>query len=247
MRRRTALWLVAGAAGAVMLGRPGERVGDAARDLLPGPAFEFEPAPVEGFRVARLGPGSGVFDPLAGVAVAAPAMPELAAPAERVGSIRFEGGAAVAPLAVAFTDFRCPHCRTLEATLERMDVAFSRREWPVFGPASEAAARAALAAEAQDGRAAMTARLKRTSFAPNEAWLRAAAAEEGLDADKLLADMAGPAVAAALAETAALARQFGLRGTPTLFYGWTILEGAAPRGVLRDLMAFERRDRFSRG
>lgn len=241
-----ALWLLAGGAGVAAL-RFGGRAVDAARDALPGPHVYYAPSPVAGYRIARLGAQSGVVDPLAGVGAApAPdAAPDVAP--GRVGSIRFAGDVAVAPLAVVFTDFRCPHCRTLETTLDAMGVPYERREWPLFGPASVAAARAALAAAAQGRRAEMTARLLRTSFAPNEAWLRAVAAEEGLDAERLLADMAGPDVEAALRETAALARLFGLRGTPTLFYGRTIVEGVAPRAVLNAVMARESRDNFSRG
>lgn len=242
MRRRNALWLAGAAAGAVAVSRLGGPALDAAQSILPGLAIDFDPAPVPGYRIARLGAQSGGLDPFAGLGATQTSQPPAPVAPERVGSIRDDGAG---PQAVVFTDFRCPHCRTLETALEAMDVAFLRREWPLFGPSSDIAARAALAAAAQGRGPEMIARLRRTSFAPTEAWLRAVAGEEGLDADRLLADMAGPAVAGELAETAALARLFALRGTPTMFYGRTILEGVAPRSALRRLMDRERRDHFA--
>jgi len=63
-----------------------------------------------------------------------------------------------------------------------------------------------------------------------------------LDPGALVDAWQGPAVAESLAEDRALARRLGLRGTPGLVVGRTVVEGALPRGTLLVLMRAERRD-----
>lgn len=147
-----------------------------------------------------------------------------------------------APVAL-FTDYRCPNCRRIAAdTLEMArdpSVSLRFHDWPVLGPASVLGARAALAARRQ-GRAAYLAmheRLMATSFLPNRAWIAQSAASMGLDAARLEADMAAPAVDAELARTAALARRMGLFGTPSLVFGNVVLDGAGLFGARDSLIA----------
>ncbi len=128
----------------------------------------------------------------------------------------------------------------LDAARQDGEIDIIWHDWPILGRASLLAARAALAAEMQGGRDAMHARLLRSAFEPNGAWLTSVSASLGLDAARLIADMDGPFVMARLSRAAALARLFGFRGTPSLVAGRSALEGAAPRRSLAALFALER-------
>ena len=57
----------------------------------------------------------------------------------------------------------------------------------------------------------------------------------GLDVEQLAKDMASPEVQAELDQTRALADLFGFIGTPGLVIGRTVLNGAIPVSVLRQV------------
>jgi predicted DsbA family dithiol-disulfide isomerase len=207
--------------------------------------FEFrETAGPTGFRGIEAGEASAAFDPFAGIGASGP---ETASPAPvftelcvaLFGGIPEEG---FVPIAV-FSDYRCPWCRTLSEMLIDMDgdgVAVSWHEWPVFGPTSEIAARAALAAGMQGAYLPFHERLMNGAFAPTPAYLAALSEDEGLDPARLLIDMDGPEVASQLNLSRALAEEFRFRGTPGLIVGHTVVNGAIPERALRDLVEIER-------
>lgn len=154
-----------------------------------------------------------------------------------------------APVPVTyFTDIRCPSCRVLEATLaglarEEPDLfRVSIREFPVFGARSEAAARTIRAAQGQGASETVRDQL-RTRPAPTSAEGIVALAETlDLDPSALVEAWLAPDVAESLAEDLALARRLGLRGTPGLVAGRTVVEGVQPRATLLDLLQAEDRD-----
>jgi protein-disulfide isomerase len=154
-----------------------------------------------------------------------------------------------APVPVTyFTDIRCPSCRVLEASLAglaRSDPGLFRlhiREFPIFGPRSEAAARVIRAADGQ-GASEILRRQLRTRPAPTSAeGVVALGGTLDLDPEALVEAWESRTVADSLAEDLALARRLGLRGTPGLVVGRTVVEGALPRATLLDLMRAERRD-----
>lgn len=207
--------------------------------------FEFrETAGPPGFRGIETGDVTAAFDPFAGLGdpgantvPPAPAIDDLCL--ALFGGVPAEG---VVPIAV-FSDYRCPWCGVLSEMLIDMDddgVAVTWHEWPVFGPTSEAAARAALAAELQGGYLAVHQRLMNGAFAPTPAYLAALSEDEGLDPARLLVDMDGAEVEARLALSLALADEFGFRGTPGLIVGHTVVNGSIPERALHDLVALER-------
>lgn len=222
------------------------------RQLAPAPQLAFTPmSQPAGFRALRLPGVSSAADPLIGVGggVGGGAAGR-AAPPEDVCAALFDGdagvvvGRAAAPVRIAsFSDYRCPYCRVLSGMLADLAAEGAARityhEWPIFGPPSTLAARAALAAARQGGYAALHARLMRSAFIVTPAYLEAVAAEIGVDARRLLADMDDPAVTAALARSRALADLFGMAGTPTLVVGATVVEGAVTRAQLDALIALE--------
>lgn len=207
--------------------------------------FEFrETAGPDGFRGIGTGDATLAFDPFAGIgdrgAGKAPPAPEIADLCVALFDVAPAEG--IVPVAV-FSDYQCAWCRVLSEVLIDMDgagVAVTWHEWPVFGPASETAARAALAAGMQGGHLAFHQRLMNGAFAPTPAYLAALAEDEGLDPARLLVDMESAEVEARLALSLTLAEAFGFRGTPGLIVGHTVVNGSIPERALRDLVALER-------
>jgi protein-disulfide isomerase len=226
----------------------------AARVLAPpAPDLAFAERPdLPGFRAlgTAAAPGGTSAAALGPLALLGPDAAPAAVPADACAALYADPSDPVigdGPVAAAlFTDYRCPYCRVLSGLLRARAEAGALRlvvkEWPILGPDSARAARAALAADAQGAFAAVHDRLIRTSFVVNEGYLEDVARTLDLDAGRLAADADGPAVGAALARTAALAGHFGFRGTPGLVVGRTIVEGALDAGTLDALIAAETRD-----
>jgi len=153
----------------------------------------------------------------------------------------------VVPVA-SFSDYNCPYCRILTAEVARIEadsngaIRVSWHEWPIFGPNSETAARAAYAAGLQDAYLPVHRRLMRSGFAPTPEYLTDVAVDAGIDPVRLLADMESPVVAAALDTSRELAGLFGFPGTPALVVGRTVVVGNVERGMLLKLIDLERRE-----
>lgn len=229
--------------GAAALGLTG--LGFAAWPRLSGllaPTFTFEPIPdLPGFRriagapvpppaLAGIGAGPGGDSAWSGLSTCALLYTE----ARRPGDV---------PVAY-FSDYRCGFCRRLSPRLADLaqgsGVSLTWHELPLLGSASVQAARAALAARRQGAYAAFHDRLMDSSFVPNPAFLRRLAEEEGIDPDRLIADMDHPGVTRQLAITADLAGRFGFFGTPALVIGRTAALGAMPEARIDALITLER-------
>lgn len=150
----------------------------------------------------------------------------------------------VVPIAY-FSEFRCPYCRALERDLDTLLVEFPasfrlvQHELPIFGPASELAARASVAAAKQGKQPELRRRFMRTPLVAEEASVLRVAADIGLDVDRLAKDMASAEVQEELDRTRALADVFGFIGTPGLVIGRTVLNGAIPYALLRRIVEDE--------
>ncbi|MEJ6388674.1 DsbA family protein [Gymnodinialimonas ulvae] len=216
------------------------------------PELEFEPFdPVPGFRRLSLGgqvTGGGLTGGGAGGAVllgldASPARDAAVEARVRaeVEPLLWSGWTGGAPVPVTyFTDIRCPLCRLLEPRLATLEgITLTTREYPLFGAASELAARAVLAAGRQGAAEAMRERLHRTRAVSGADALGPLAEGLGLDGGQFRADLDGAEVAARLAEDRALAGLFGLPGTPSLIIGRTRVVGVQPDAVLRAVIADE--------
>lgn len=144
-----------------------------------------------------------------------------------------------------FTDYNCPYCREFSGRLRDRAAAGTPITWhelPLLGASSEAAARAALAAGRQGAYPAFHARLMRAAFQPTPAYVAELAAGLGLDPDRLLADMEGPAVTRALTDSRRAANRLGIGATPALVVGRTVVTGIIPEARLDALLARERAD-----
>lgn len=150
------------------------------------------------------------------------------------------------PIAV-FTDYNCPYCPSLSRTViafseGRSDLSVTWHELPILGPASERAARAALAAGLQGAYLPVHRTLMSTTLRPGPTALRALALEHGLDPDRLIADAEGEEVTTRIEKARAIADVLGLYGTPALVIGRTVALGRIDRTALERLVETERRN-----
>ncbi|MFO6463440.1 DsbA family protein [Jannaschia sp. KMU-145] len=226
------------------------RTGTAAYGRLTGMDLAYEPMEwPEGFRKLVAGStSSGGFDPFVGLD--APATPDravdtAAVEADPCGAL-FGGplDSGIVPIA-SFSDYNCPFCRVLTQRLAAYEAAEDGvrvvwHELPILGDGSRAAARAALAAKRQGAYVAFHERLMRSPFEPTDEYLRVLAADLGIDADRLAADMASDAVADEIATSLALARGLATVGTPVLVIGRTVIEGAPDMDTIKRIVAEER-------
>lgn len=112
-------------------------------------------------------------------------------------------------------------------------------ELPLLGDTSVQAARAALAAKQQDAYALFHKRLMRAAFQTTPEYVGVLAESLALDPAQMAEDMNSPKIAAELMNSAALARLFGIIGTPALVIGSTFVQGEIGEARLDDLIALE--------
>ncbi|EIZ79888.1 DSBA-like thioredoxin domain protein [Novosphingobium sp. Rr 2-17] len=148
---------------------------------------------------------------------------------------------------VEFFDYNCPYCRTMEPVLNALLAADPKvrmvyRDWPIFGPASREAARAAVASKWQGRHAAFHEALMTSPARLDSAGIRAAAARAKVDWPRLQRDLEahGAEIDALLARTDAIAESFRFAGTPALIVGPQAIAGAVDLPTLRGLVAAAR-------
>lgn len=143
---------------------------------------------------------------------------------------------------VEFFDYNCPYCRAVAPTmvdLERADpkLRFVYKEFPILGPNSVFAAKAALAAQRQ-GKYVEFHRALITSKGPvNEERVMTAAAEVGIDRGRLKMDMEDPTIKAAIDRNLELARVLRITGTPSFVVGEAVRQGVADLPTLQTMVA----------
>lgn len=127
---------------------------------------------------------------------------------------------------VEYTDYQCPYCRASHGPLKQLlakdkKVRVIFREWPIFGPASEAAALAAIASNYQGKYLAMHEALMETPLPLNKDKIRAAAKTAGVDWDRLQKDMADHSeeIEDLFQRNSEQAEMIGLQGTPGFIIG----------------------------
>src|SRR5947208_1294384 len=147
---------------------------------------------------------------------------------------------------VEFFDYRCPYCKQVEPSLDALlsedrQLRLVYKEFPVLGPESVSAARAALAARKQDKYDAMHHALMTLKGQIDEAALFRAASSVGLDVERLKRDMAAPDIDRMLKANGSLAAALDIRGTPGFVIGNEIVPGAISLDALKGLNAPARR------
>ena len=142
---------------------------------------------------------------------------------------------------VQFTDYACGFCRQSVADIKALtaahpDLRVVIRELPILSPASERAARVALAA-AKQGRYAQFHDAMFAGDKPAPASIAAAADAAGVDKTEATGYANSPTVTAELAGNVALARELGISGTPAWVVGDRLLIGAVGRDMLERAIA----------
>jgi protein-disulfide isomerase len=107
------------------------------------------------------------------------------------------------------------------------------KEFPILGPGSMFAAKAALAAHKQEKFIAFHRALYQIRGPVDESRTLSAAAASGLDVTRLKSDMQDPAIEAMVSKNLALARLLGIDDTPGFVIGRQILVGFTPLNVLQ--------------
>ncbi len=142
---------------------------------------------------------------------------------------------------VEFFDYRCGVCRRVHPIVTRLleddrGVRFVYKEWPILGPESVYAARAALAARAQGKYAAFHDALMGGGRL-SEAVVLQKAARIGLDVERLRRDMEAPEISRVIARTAEIAKALRLDGTPSFLVGDRLLRGGRDLETMKRLVA----------
>ena len=123
-----------------------------------------------------------------------------------------------------FFDYNCPYCRqSFDATKQiqaKDGVRFVFKEFPILGPGSVYAAKAAIASIQQG----------------QEDVVLKVASDLGLDVGKLQADMEAPDVQAVIDRNTALARSIGVTGTPAFVVKDELIPGAVDYDYLEDMV-----------
>ena len=143
---------------------------------------------------------------------------------------------------VEFFDYRCGYCRRVKPTVETLlaendDLRFVFKEFPILGPESTEAARAALAARSQGNYEAFHWALMEAEGSFDRDHILSVARSVGLDVVRLTRDMEEPALDALIERNAALANALGIGGTPAFVIGDRVIGGALPLDHFRAAIA----------
>lgn len=142
---------------------------------------------------------------------------------------------------VEFFDYNCPYCKRVAPDMAKAEVNDAKlrvvyKEFPILGPSSTFAAKAALAAHRQGKYVAFHKVLMETKGTLTEKVVLAAAGRLGLDLDRLKADMTTPGIQAAIDRNLALARALSINGTPAFVIGEQIVPGAVDLATMERLI-----------
>jgi protein-disulfide isomerase len=145
-----------------------------------------------------------------------------------------------------FFDYNCPHCKTmlpLMSELVRSDpqLRVVLREWPVFGPGSEFAARASLATLPTGNYWRLHAALLGMRARAEEATVMRVVRDLGLDEAAIRTGMQADTVERHITYSHLLGDHMGLMGTPSFICGDEAAFGAMTLEELRALVERGRR------
>jgi len=143
---------------------------------------------------------------------------------------------------VEFFDYNCPYCRRVAPTVVELeeadpDLRLIYKEFPILGPGSQFAARAALASRRQGKYVPFHNALMQATDQVTEETVMEIAREVGLDTEQLTADIQDPAIDEAIARNLQLANALGITGTPSFIIGNEVVPGAVDLRTLQSLIA----------
>ncbi len=141
---------------------------------------------------------------------------------------------------VEFFDYRCGFCKRVHPTVQRLlkedgNIRYVYKEFPILGPSSLFAARAALAAWSLGEYGKFSKAMMESKGALNKARVFAIAKKSGLDTEKLKKAMEQEAakIQATIKRNYKLAEALGINGTPGFVVGNQVLHGAVDYETLK--------------
>lgn len=142
---------------------------------------------------------------------------------------------------VEYFDYNCPYCRRVGSIMIQAEAADPKlrivyKEFPILGPNSVFAAKAALAAHRQGKYVEFHKALMAVKGAADKDTAMDVAAKIGLDLDRLKRDMDDPAIQKIIDRNIALAQALRINGTPSFVAGDQIVRGAVDLGTLQTLI-----------
>ena len=142
---------------------------------------------------------------------------------------------------VFFFDYRCTYCKSMvdalfDAVKTDGKVRMVMKEYPILGPDSVTAARAALAAGNQNRYEEFHKALMHLKGPVNEPTIMKAAAEVGINVEKLKKDMDDSRIDTLLKNNLHLAHALNLNGTPAFIVGDQIVGGAISQQAMKQLI-----------
>ena len=145
---------------------------------------------------------------------------------------------------VEFFDYHCTYCkRVMPAMMQSLGedpgLRIVYKEFPILGPDSVIASRAALAVHriVPDTYLDFHIALMSSRARLNEMRILGIAEELGIDTDALQAEMKNPEIAAIIERNRALAEALGINGTPGFVIGDRVIPGAIDIETMRGLIA----------
>jgi protein-disulfide isomerase len=146
---------------------------------------------------------------------------------------------------VEFFDYNCGYCKRALTDMQALlkgdpKIRVVLKDFPVLGPDSVEASRAALAAKRQLGpekQFEYHVKLMETRGRINGERAIALAKEMGLDAAKLQKDMENPEVKQTIQDNVVLGDKLGLTGTPAIVVGDEVISGAVGLEPMRKTVA----------
>jgi len=139
---------------------------------------------------------------------------------------------------VEFFDFQCGYCKMSEEGIQKLlkedkNVKFLYKDFPILGPMSTVAAKAALASARQGKYVKFHDALMAKKEHLTEDMIYQIAKESGLDVEKLKKDMADDAIAKIVEANLKLGSDIGVRGTPMFVIGEQVYPGALQADQLK--------------
>ena len=148
---------------------------------------------------------------------------------------------------VEFFDYRCGYCKKARPVIEKLvsedgNIRLVMKEFPILGPNSETASKAAIAAMAQGKYQEFHDALMAAKGGLGRAQILQIAADTGLDRDKLAQDMQKAYIADIIRRNRELAARLEISGTPAFVIGDAIVPGVASLEQMQQLVAQARAD-----
>lgn len=143
---------------------------------------------------------------------------------------------------VEFFDYNCPYCKRSFPTITSLlkddnKVRVVMKEFPILGPGSVFASRAAIASIEQGKYWQFHEAMMLAQGKVDEPRVMTIAKQVGLDTDRLTKDMKADSVTAIIDKNNTLAQKLGINGTPAFVIGDQLLPGAVELADMQSRVA----------